>query len=121
MPPLTILTGWIADYPDPQDWLSTFFQKGSGYNQMNCGQNQSTDVARQLQVQQWVAQADVDQNTTERLKLYNMEEQIVDDVGWIPIGQVKQEILQNPKLVGIVPNALGVISPDDWGTIDLTR
>ncbi len=116
------ISGWLADYPDAQDWLSTIFQKGSGYNQMNYGQNRSSDVTRQLQVQQLLAQADVDQNATERLELYNMaEEQIVDDVGWIPIYQGKVQILQNPRLVGIVYNALDVIPPDDWGNIYITQ
>ncbi len=114
--------GWIADYPDAQDWLSTFFQQRSSNNQMNYGQNQSSDVTRQLQVQQVLAQADVNQNQTERLKLYNMaEEQIVDDVGWIPIYQVKRQLLQNPRLVGIVYNALDIIPPDDWGYIYITQ
>jgi oligopeptide transport system substrate-binding protein len=114
--------GWFADYPDAQDWLSIIFQQGSGYNQMNYGQNQSSDVAKQLQVQQVLAQADVDQNQTERLKLYNMaEEQIVDDVGWIPFYQVKRQVLQNPRLVGIVYNALDIIPPDDWGNIYIIR
>ena len=114
--------GWIADYPDAQDWLSIFFQQGSGYNQMNYGQNQSSDVAKQLQVQQVLAQADVDQNQTERLKLYNMvEEQIVDDVGWIPIYQARRLVLQNPRLVGIAYNALDIIPPDDWGSIYITQ
>jgi oligopeptide transport system substrate-binding protein len=112
----------LADYPDAQDWLSAIFQKGSGYNQMNYGQNRSSDVTRQLQVQQLLAQADVDQNATGRLELYNMaEEQIVDDVGWIPIYQGKLQILQNPRLVGIVYNALDVIPPDDWGSIYVTQ
>jgi oligopeptide transport system substrate-binding protein len=89
---------------------------------MNYGQNQSSDVAKQLQVQQVLAQADVDQNQTERLKLYNMaEEQIVDDVGCIPIHQAKRQLLQNPRLVGIVYNALDVIPPDDWGNIYITQ
>jgi oligopeptide transport system substrate-binding protein len=112
----------LADYPDAQDWLSTFFQQGSDYNQMNYGQNRSSDVTKQLQVQQWLAQADVDQNQTEPLKLYNMaEEQIVDDVGWIPIYQARRQVLQNPRLVGIVYNALDIIPPDDWGSIYITQ
>ena len=116
------ISGWLADYPDPQDWLSTFFQKGSGYNQMNYGQNNSTDAAKQLQVQQVLAQADVNQNPTQRLQQYNQaEEQIVDDVGWLPIYQGKIQSLRSTKLVGIVNNALQVVPPDDWGSIYFTQ
>ncbi len=116
------ISGWLADYPDPQDWLSTFFQKGSGYNQMNYGQNNSSDVAKQLQVQQVLAQADVNQNSTQRMQQYNQaEEQIVDDVGWISIFQGKVQLLQNPKFVGNVYNALDIIPPDDWGNIYITQ
>jgi peptide/nickel transport system substrate-binding protein/oligopeptide transport system substrate-binding protein len=116
------ISGWLADYPDPQDWLSTFFQKGSGYNQMNYGQNNSPDAAKQLQVQQVLAQADVNQNPTQRLQQYNQaEEQIVDDVGWLPIYQGKIQSLRSTKLVGIVNNALQVVPPDDWGNIYFTQ
>ncbi len=116
------ISGWLADYPDPQDWLSTFFQKGSGYNQMNYGQNNSSDVAKQLQVQQLLALADVNQNPTERLQQYNQaEEQVVDDVGWLPIYQGKIQALQSKKLVGIVNNALQIVPPDDWGNIYFTQ
>jgi oligopeptide transport system substrate-binding protein len=116
------ISGWLADYPDPQDWLSTFFQKGSGYNEMNYGQNSSSDAAKQLQVQQTLAQADVNPDQTARLKQYNTaEEQVVDDVGWISIYQGKVQVLQNPKLVGIVYNALQTIPPNDWGNIYITQ
>ncbi len=116
------ISGWLADYPDPQDWLSTFFAKGSGYNQMNYGQNNSTDVAKQLQVQQLLMLADVNPNQTQRLQQYNQaEEQVIDDVGWLPIYQGKIAVLKSPKLVGIVNNALSVIAPNDWGNIYFTQ
>jgi len=116
------ISGWLADYPDPQDWLSTFFAKGSGYNQMNYGQNNSTDVAKQLQVQQLLMLADVNANQTQRLQQYNQaEEQVIDDVGWLPIYQGKIAVLKSPKLVGIVNNALSVIAPNDWGNIYFTQ
>jgi len=36
---------WIADYPDPQDWLSLQFGKGASNNNVNYGQNQSSDAS----------------------------------------------------------------------------
>ena len=43
---------WIADYPDPQDWTTLQFGKGSQYNQINYGQNNTANAATQQQVQQ---------------------------------------------------------------------
>lgn len=115
------ISGWLADYPDAQDWLSTFFAQGSGYNQMNYGQNQSQDAAKQVQIQALLNQADVNPNATQRLQQYNQaEEQIVDDVGWISIYQNKVQLLQNTKLKGIVWNALSNIPPDAWQNIYFT-
>src|SRR5205814_2758716 len=51
------IDGWLADYPDPQDWLGNFFDKGAGYNQFNYGQNNTSDAAQQQAVQQQLAQA----------------------------------------------------------------
>src|SRR5438552_15330730 len=107
------ISGWLADYPDPQDWLSTFFDKGSGYNQMNYGQNKSTTADKQLQIQQMLEQADVTQDQTARLKLYNQaEQQIVDDVGWISIYQNRVQALESTKIQGIVLNGLSIVPPD---------
>ncbi|MDQ2903831.1 MAG: peptide ABC transporter substrate-binding protein [Ktedonobacteraceae bacterium] len=115
------ISGWLADYPDAQDWLSTFFAQGSGYNQMNYGQNQSQDAAKQVQIQALLNQADVNPNATQRLQQYNQaEEQIVDDVGWISIYQNKVQLLQTTKLKGIVWNALSNIPPDAWQNIYFT-
>nr|BBH92871.1 peptide ABC transporter substrate-binding protein [Thermogemmatispora argillosa] len=115
------ISGWLADYPDPQDFLSVFFDKGSGYNQMNYGQNHSTDAAKQQQVQKLLEEADVNLNQTERMQQYNQaEQQIVDDVGWIPIYQNKIQLMQSTKLHGIVYNGLSIIPPDDWANIYFT-
>jgi peptide/nickel transport system substrate-binding protein/oligopeptide transport system substrate-binding protein len=115
------ISGWLADYPDPQDWLSTFFDKGSGYNQMNYGQNDSTDAAQQQATQKLLEQADVNQDQAARLQQYNQaEQQITNDVGWIPIYQNKIQLMQSPKLHGVVLNGLSIIPPDDWANIYFT-
>src|SRR5437870_10804187 len=36
---------WVAEYPDQQDWLTRQFDRGIPNNNMNYGQNTSTDVA----------------------------------------------------------------------------
>src|SRR5204863_414472 len=35
---------WVAEYPDPQDWLTRQFDSGVPNNNMNYGQNTSSDV-----------------------------------------------------------------------------
>ncbi|HCI80176.1 MAG TPA: peptide ABC transporter substrate-binding protein, partial [Ktedonobacter sp.] len=42
---------WIADYPDPQDWTTLQFANGAPNNNMNYGQNNTSDAAAQVAVQ----------------------------------------------------------------------
>ena len=66
---------WIADYPDPQDWTTLQFGKGSLYNQINYGQNNTANAAQQQQVQQALAAADVNPDQASRLQAYMQAEQ----------------------------------------------
>lgn len=109
---------WGADYPDAQDWLSNFFAKGGQDNFANYGQNNSAAASEQQAVQAELAQADVDQNATERLKLYqDAEQKIVNDVGWIVTYQSAFGYSTNPKLHGWHLNPLGSIATSDWANI----
>ncbi|MBO0779535.1 MAG: peptide ABC transporter substrate-binding protein [Ktedonobacteraceae bacterium] len=112
------ITGWQADYVDPQDWLGVFFEKDADSNSFNYGQNNGASAAQQQAVQAQLAKADVTQDQAERLKLYNEAEQkIVNDLGWIPLYQSKAITLINPKLHGFVDNPLGITAPDSWANI----
>jgi len=112
------ILGWQADYPDPQDWLSIFFGKGADYNNFNYGQNNSTDAAMQQQVQQNLLAADVNADQNARVQAYNQaEQQIINDVGWIPLYQSQGHVVLNAKLVGYTFNGLDITAPDDWGSI----
>ncbi len=114
--------GWSADYPDPQDWLSTFFEKGAGYNQFNYGQNNTSAASEQQAVQTTLAQADITSDNTQRMKLYNdAEQKIINDVGWLPLWQEKQQTLVRPTIHGLVLNAQLDIPPDDWSSIFVTQ
>ncbi|HEY4384713.1 MAG TPA: peptide ABC transporter substrate-binding protein [Ktedonobacteraceae bacterium] len=114
--------GWAADYPDPQDWLSTFFQKGSDYNQFNYGQNPTSAATEQQAVQKTLAQADMTNDNTQRMKLYNdAEQKIINDVGWLPLWQENQQTLVRPTVHGMILNAQLIIPPDDWGNIYITQ
>ena len=110
---------WVAEYPDPQNWLTLQFDNGVPNNSMNYGQNFSTDAARQQLTQQQLETADV--NTAHpdaRLQTYQQaEQQLVDDVAWLPMEQVTTTFLRQPTVIGMVDNAESLIPPDDWGKI----
>src|SRR5258708_10591269 len=98
--------GWIADYPDPQDWTTLQFDKGSPNNSTNYGQNGATDAATQQQIQQQLEQADVATNQAQRFQLYNQaEQQLVNDVACLPIFQEAATRLLKPYLLGLTFNA----------------
>ena len=109
---------WIADYPDPQDWISTQFDKGASANNDNFGQNHATDAAQQQALQPQMEQADVMTDPTARMAAYNrIEQQLVNDVAWLPVQQVTTNYLLKPYVVGVVDNAEDLTPPDDWGSI----
>ncbi|HZO73580.1 MAG TPA: peptide ABC transporter substrate-binding protein [Ktedonobacteraceae bacterium] len=110
--------GWIADYPDAQDWLSLQFAKGAANNNSNFGQNNSADAAQQAATQDLMKQADVNPNQASRLQQYNQaEQQLVNDVAWMPIYQVNATVVRKPCVAGVVDNAQQLTPPDDWGSI----
>ena len=110
--------GWIADYPDPQDWLTLQFDKGVPNNNMNYGQNNSSHAAQQQAVQQALEAADGNPDQNARLKQYaQSEQQLIHDVAWMPMEQVRIGVLVKPCVQGIVFNASGLTPPDDWGKV----
>jgi peptide/nickel transport system substrate-binding protein/oligopeptide transport system substrate-binding protein len=111
---------WVGEYPDPQDWLTRQFGAGSVFNNMNYGQNSSSDVSLQLTTQQQLAQADSNFQTDARMQTYQQaEQQLVNDVAWLPIEQVANVFLRQPYVSGIVDNGTGIIPPNDWANISI--
>jgi peptide/nickel transport system substrate-binding protein/oligopeptide transport system substrate-binding protein len=110
--------GWIADYPDPQDWTTLQFDKGVPNNNMNYGQNSASDAAQQQAVQQALEAADVNPDNTSRLQAYmNAEQQLVNDVAWLSMYQSALSQVLKPYVKGMVFNPQLLIPPDDWGNI----
>jgi ABC-type oligopeptide transport system substrate-binding subunit len=69
--------GWIADYPDPQNFLEILFHSQSAQNH---GHYNNPELDALLD------QARGAQDVEERLALYRQAEQIIlDDAAWIPI------------------------------------
>jgi peptide/nickel transport system substrate-binding protein/oligopeptide transport system substrate-binding protein len=103
---------WIADYPDPQDWLSLQFAPGA----INNTGNVVVPQANQL-----MAQADQDLNAVTRAQAYNQAEQLlVTNVAWIT--QNQQKLFYNlPTYVhNYQITSLGVIPLSNWQQIYLS-
>ena len=69
--------GWIADYPDPENFLDILFYSGSNNNHTNYS---NPEVDRQLE------QARTESDETARYQIYHrVEQQILDDAPWVPL------------------------------------
>ncbi len=111
--------GWGADYPDAQDFTTLQFDNGSQQNDMNYGQNNSADNATQKSVQQQLEAADANtSNPTQRIQQYNtLEQQLVNDVAWIPEFQQEAQGLLKPCVVGLQSSANAHTYPSAWATV----
>ena len=110
--------GWIGYYPDPQDWLSIQFGRGVANNTMNYGQNHATDAVQQQATQNLLNHADSNLDTTQRLQQYTQaEQQLVNDVAWLPIYQQTISYVQKSCVIGVTGNAFDITPPDDWSKI----
>ncbi len=109
---------WIADYPDAQDWTTLQFDNGSPNNNMNYGQNNSANASTQKSIQQQLEAADANTDATSRLQQYNTaEQQLINDVAWLPIDQVAIQVLRKPCIVGYKDNAQGLVNPESWANV----
>ncbi len=69
--------GWIADYPDPENFLDILFHSESTNNHTHYSNPEVDDL---------LMQARVETDTTKRYSLYNEAEQmILDDAPWVPL------------------------------------
>ncbi|WP_246035744.1 ABC transporter substrate-binding protein [Dictyobacter kobayashii] len=114
--------GWIADYPDASDWTTLQFGQGAAQNTYAYGQNQSKAAAHQQEIQRSLARADVTQNQAQRISMYrNAEQDLVNDVAWLPLYQSYDYYVVKAKLHGLNVNAMGMIAPEDWSSIYVTQ
>jgi oligopeptide transport system substrate-binding protein len=101
--------GWIADYPDPQDWLSLFFRTGAGYNW--------TGVS-DPEIDQLLDGADKELNFDKRMGMYNQVEQwAVDNGGLISISQEKYSWRQRPWVSGFALTPLQTMIDVNWPNV----
>jgi len=67
-------------------------------------------------------QADVTSNQTQRLQMYNQaEQQLVNDVAWLPIYQRNASRLLRTYVIGRVYNSLEQFPPNDWANVYIAQ
>jgi oligopeptide transport system substrate-binding protein len=95
------VVNWVADYPDPENFLSALFHTGSPRNYSNYS-NPKVDTL--------LDQANVEQDTTKRADLYRQaQQQIIDDVAAIPIYHATDYELVKPYVKGLTITAMGIL------------
>jgi ABC-type transport system substrate-binding protein len=102
--------GWIADYPDPENFLSVLFRTGSGENM--------TDYANP-EVDALLDEAAATEDEARRYELYQEAEQrILEDAPLIPIYHDVQYTLVKPYVRGLHITPMGIL---DLSTVELVR
>jgi len=83
--------GWIADYPDPENFLDVLFHSKSSINHGSY---------RNLEVDTLLEQARVEPDEATRFRLYNrIEQMILDDAPWVPLWHEGEGfVLVKPKV-----------------------
>lgn len=90
--------GWIADYPDPQDFLSTLLRTGAPLNHVAYSNPQFDALCDE---------ADAESDMAKRIPLYQQADQIaMDDVAVLPIFFRKQHYLVKPYVKGFQVNVM---------------
>ena len=94
------MLGWIADYPDPHNFLDILFYTGSENNGFEYS-NLSLDAL--------IDQAAIEQDTTVRLAMYQQAEQlVVDDAPCLTLWHGANYILVQPYVKGYELSPLGI-------------
>jgi oligopeptide transport system substrate-binding protein len=92
--------GWIADYPDPQNFLNTLFYTGGQYNNSHYS-NKDLDAL--------LDRAAVEMDESKRIVLYQQAEQlVVDQAPVLPLWFGKNYVLVNHRVHGYDIDPLGV-------------
>src|SRR5262249_12032663 len=103
------IIGWLADYADPQDWLSVLFTCHASTNYSGyC--NPSLDSL--------LNKADLEPDFNKRLTMYQSAEQVVvDDVAWIPFEQAKYAWRQKPWVRGFGLTPPQTVPSSIWANV----
>jgi len=103
---------WVADYPDPQDFLSLFFLPDAAFNPGSVNLPAATTLLRQ---------GDAELNASKRLNDYHQAEQLlVTNVASIPLVEAQNAYLLRANVVNYQPALVGVAS-ETWQRIYLGK
>jgi oligopeptide transport system substrate-binding protein len=103
------IIGWLADYADPQDWLSVLF---------SCHASTNYDGYCNPTLDRLLGKADVEPDFTKRLAMYQSAEQtVVNDVAWIPFEQAKYAWRQKPWVRGFGLTPLQTVAVRTWANV----
>ena len=92
--------GWIADYPDPENFLHKLFASGSTQNELGYSNKK---------VDELLGEARVERDNTRRNNLFWQAEQIIlDDAAVIPIFWSVQHLLVKPCVQNWPDLSIGV-------------
>jgi oligopeptide transport system substrate-binding protein len=98
-------TGWIADYPYPQDFLDILFSSGSSYNYGGYSNPQFDAL---------IQQANGESDQTKAFALYQQAEQLmINDGACLPLTFGQNYLLIQPWVKGLTVNALGIMDFND--------
>jgi oligopeptide transport system substrate-binding protein len=94
--------GWVADYPDPQDFLDILLSTGSEYN---------TGEYSNREVDQLLVRAGTERDTEQRFALYQQaEEKMVQEAAIIPLYFGRNYFLVKPYVQGLTLSPMGIPS-----------
>jgi oligopeptide transport system substrate-binding protein len=94
------MMGWIADYPDPHNFLDVLFSTGSLYN---FSEYSNTELDALLDL------AAVERDETRRMAMYQQAEQlVVDEAACLPLLHGATHIVVKPYVKGYHLNPLGI-------------
>jgi ABC-type oligopeptide transport system substrate-binding subunit len=92
--------GWVADYPDPENFLRSLLGSNSPYNETGYRNEKFDEMMRQ---------ADSLPNPLERLKMYAAAEQIVlEDAPLLPVYHTISYLLVKPYVKNLTLTAAGI-------------
>ena len=98
-------SGWVADYPYPQDFLDILFSSGSSYNYGGYADPQFDSL---------IQQANQEHDQTKAFTLYQQAEQLmVNDAACLPLTFSKTYLLVQPWVKNLSVNALGIFDFND--------
>jgi peptide/nickel transport system substrate-binding protein/oligopeptide transport system substrate-binding protein len=106
--------GWIADYPDPENFLTVLFHS------RNIGERGNTSRYRNPQVDALLDRADRAVAEPQRIRLYReAERRIVEDAPWIFLNYYSTDLLVHPAVRNLVEQLSPMDSSPTLGLVQM--